>query len=95
MSRCLIVSDEPAQRKAMRAACNGIDADPAEAEDALVARRVTATIWPNLVLIGGVRPGASWLKTLPQKWDEVTELPGGGAPPSGVRAFVHADDRAR
>lgn len=94
MPRCLIVSDEPTQRTAMREACSGIDADPAEAEDALVARRVVATLWPDLVLIGGVRPGASWLKTLPQPWQEVTELPGGGTAPQGIRAFVHAGPAA-
>lgn len=88
MSRCVIVSDDPVQRAAMRAACGGIDADPAETDDALVARRLVATLWPGLVLTGGVRPGVSWLKTLPQPWDEVNELPGGGAPPADVRAFV-------
>jgi DNA-binding NtrC family response regulator len=95
MSRCLIVSDDPTQRTAMREACSGIDADPAEAEDALVARRMVATLWPDLVLTGGVGPGVSWLKTLPQLWEEVTELPGGGAAPAGVRAFVHGGGQAR
>lgn len=93
MSRCLIVSDDPTERSAMRAACHGIDPDPAEAEDALVARRMVATLWPDVVLTGSVRPGVSWLKTLPQTWEEATELPGGGAAPAGVRAFVHAARR--
>lgn len=95
MSRCLIVSDEPTQRTAMRAACKGIDAYPAEADDALVARKVVATLWPDLVLIGGVWPGTSWLKTLPQVWQEVTDLPGGGTVPSGIRAFIHGGGQTR
>lgn len=90
MSRCLIVTDDPALRPSMRAACRDLDSDPAEATDALAARRMVATLWPDVVLAGGMHPGTEWLRTLPQPWEEVTEVPGGDPAPAGVRVFVHA-----
>lgn len=88
-STYLVVADDPALLERLRALAEGEGVTVLATADALEARRLAATAFPEVVLTAEPGPGVGWLRTLPQQW---TELPAGAAPalPAGVRAFAVA-----
>ena len=85
--RFLLVSDDPALLEVLRALCASASAEPTETGDALEARQLAASLWPEVILTAGPRPGAEWLRTLPQRWHEIPRGTGGWELPQEVRAF--------
>ena len=85
----LVVADDPALLGTLRDIAEREGADVLATADALEARRMAATTWPDVVLVAEVGPGIQWLRTLPQVW---AEMPAALAPalPAGVRAFTVA-----
>jgi CheY-like chemotaxis protein len=68
--------DDPALLELLRALCASASAELTETGDGLEARQLAASLWPDVILTAGPRPGAEWLRTLPQRWHEI---PGAGA----------------
>jgi DNA-binding response OmpR family regulator len=90
--RFLLVSDDPSLLEPLRALCRSASAEPSETGDGLEARRLTASLWPDVIFTAGPRPGAEWLRTLPQGWHEIPPGAGGWQLPQGVRAFSVSGD---
>jgi DNA-binding response OmpR family regulator len=85
--RFLLVSDDPALLEPLRALCTAASAEPTETGDGLEARQLAASLWPDVILTAGPRPGTEWLRTLPQRWREIPHGAGRWELPEGVRAF--------
>lgn len=90
--RFLLVSDDPALLERLRALCASASAEPTETGDGLEARELAASLWPELILTAGPRPGAEWLRTLPQQWHEIPRGTLGWELPEEVRAFSVSGD---
>jgi hypothetical protein len=90
--RFLLVSDDPSLLEPLRALCASASAEPSETGDGLEARRLTASLWPDVILTAGPRPGVEWLRTLPQAWREIPRDTPGWELPEGVRAFSVSGD---
>lgn len=88
----LLVSDDPELLLNLRVASEAAGGTVLATGDALYARRLAATAWPDVIITAEVGPGAEWLRTLPQPWTETSPAEDLHLP-SGVRVFLSNTQR--